>query len=125
MPPYKQQQETRAPRNLEKTKPADLLARIHRQKEEVAALKELFADNFPPEFLPSDHQFLIWLRRHDFEVVVAGLERTSDWHSEMNQTIEKYQAEGKVPPSQLYKSKLDIIRYSSGTMIKMSEQEGE
>jgi hypothetical protein len=32
----------------------DLLNRIRRQKEETAALKELYAELFPPEFMVAD-----------------------------------------------------------------------
>jgi len=93
-----------------------LLTRIRQQKEEAGVLKELYSDLFPPEFVPEDRQFLIWLQRYDMETIAASLERTVAWYSEAMQNIEEFEAKGKKIPDALYKNKLDILKYASGVM---------
>ena len=77
----------------------DLLNRIHRQKEETAALKEFFFELFPPEFMVADSQFGVWLRRYGFEIVEE--------------------------PNPIYcKTRLDVVKYASGVMVKKKATEG-
>jgi hypothetical protein len=94
----------------------DLLNRIRREKGEATSLKELYAELFPPEFLPEDRQFRVWLQRYDLETIAASIERTAAWYGECLQAIEELELEGKKPPAALRKGKLDIIKYASGTM---------
>lgn len=103
----------------------DLLNRIRRQKEEAASLRELYSDLFPPEFVPEDRQFRVWLQRYDLETIAASIERAASWYGECLQALEELELEGKKPPVQLRKGKLDIIKYASGTMRnKAQEPEG-
>jgi hypothetical protein len=88
----------------------DLLIRIRRQKEETAALKELVAELFPPEFMVADSQFGVWLRRYEFDIVAESFERTADWLNQCQQKIEELEAEGKVIPAALCKTKLDVVK---------------
>lgn len=98
------------------TSAVDLLNRIRRAKEEAASLKELFIELFPREFVPEDRQFRIWLQRYELETIAASIERAAAWYGECLQTIEEIELKGKKPPAELWKGKLDIIKYASGTM---------
>lgn len=98
------------------TSAVDLLNRIRREKEEAASLKELYVELFPPEFVPEDRVFRVWLQMYDLETVAASIERTAAWFSECLQTIEEIELKGKKLPTDLRKGKLDIIKYASGTM---------
>jgi hypothetical protein len=102
----------------------DLLNRIRRQREETAALKELYAELFPSEFIVSDSQFGVWLRRYDFDIVAESFERTADWLNQCQQKVEEVEAEGEEPDPRYCKTKLDVVRYASGVMVKKTK-EGE
>lgn len=100
----------------------DLLNRIRRQKEETAALKELYAELFPPQFMVADSQFGVWLRRYDFDIVAESFDRAADWLNQCQQKIEELEAEGKVIPVALRKTKLDVVKYASGVMVKKTKE---
>jgi|ERR1039458_4640564 hypothetical protein len=100
----------------------DLLNRIRLQKEETAALKELYAELFPPEFMAADTQFGVWLRRYDFDIVAESFDRTADWLNQCQQKVEEVEAEGKEPDPRLCKTKLDVVKYASGVMVKKSKE---
>lgn len=107
------------------TSATDLLSRIRREKEEAACLKELYEGLFPPDFMPEDRQFRVWLQRYDLETIAASIERAASWHGECLQAIEEIELKGKKPPAELWKGRLDIIKYASGTMRnKAREQDG-
>jgi hypothetical protein len=91
------------------------MQRIQQQREEVEALKELF-NSLMPEFTPDDRQFRIWLQRYGVDVVASSIERTAEWLNQMEQKVEELEAAGKGVPAALRKTKLDIIKYASGTM---------
>lgn len=102
----------------------DLLNRIHRQKEETAALKEFFLELFPPEFMVADCQFGVWLRRYDFDVVTESFDRTADWLNQCQQKVEEAEAKGEEPNPIHCKTKLDVVKYASGVMVKKKATEG-
>ena len=102
----------------------DLLNRIRRQKEETAALKELYAELFPPEFMVADSQFGVWLRRYSFDIITESFDRTADWLNQCQQKVEEAEAEGEEPDPRFYKTKLDVVKYSSGVMVKKSKEGG-
>jgi hypothetical protein len=56
------------------TEAQELLARISRQQEDVAALKELYAETFPPEYMEDNQQFRVGPRRYDFDIIVASFD---------------------------------------------------
>lgn len=97
------------------TSPAEIMQRIQQQREEVEALKELF-NSLMPEYTPDDRQFCIWLQRYGVDVVASSIERTAEWLNQMEQKVEELEAAGKGVPAALRKTKLDIIKYASGTM---------
>ena len=101
---------------------ADLLNRIRRQKEETAALKEQYAELFPPEFMVADPQFGVWLRRYDFDIIAESFDRTADWLNQCLQKIEEAEAEGKEVNPVYYKTKLDVVKYASGVMVKKTKE---
>src|ERR1039458_10123461 len=100
----------------------DLLNRIRRQKEETAALKELYAELFPPEFMVADSQFGVWLRRYDFDIIAESFDRTADWLNQCQQKVEEAEAEGKKSDPHLSKTKLDVVKYASGVMVKKTKE---
>jgi hypothetical protein len=100
----------------------DLLNRIRRQKEETAALKELYAELFPSEFMVADSQFGVWLRRYEFDIVAESFERTADWLNQYQQKVEEAEAEGEEPDPRFYKTKLDVVKYASGVMVKKTKE---
>lgn len=51
-----------------------LRAKIAQQREEIAALKEYFTLLFPPELMPADTQFGIWIRQYGFDYAVTAFE---------------------------------------------------
>jgi hypothetical protein len=102
----------------------DLLNRIRRQREEAAALKELYAELFPPEFMVAESQFGVWLRRYSFDIIAESFDRTADWLNECQQKIEEAEAEGEKLDSRFYKTKLDVVKYASGVMVKKSKEGG-
>lgn len=102
----------------------DLLNRIRRHKEETAALKELYAELFPPEFMVADSQFGVWLRRYSFDIVSESFDRTADWLNQCQQKVEEAEAEGKEPEPRYCKTKLDVVKYASGVMVKKKAEEG-
>jgi hypothetical protein len=102
----------------------DLLSRIRRQKEETAALKELYGELFPPEFMVADSQFGVWLRRYDFDIVAESFERAADWLNQCQQKIEEAEVEGEEVEQRYYKTKLDVVRYASGVMVKKTNGGG-
>lgn len=101
----------------------DLLNRIRRQREEAAALKELYAELFPPEeFMVADSQFGIWLRRYSFDIITESFDRTADWLNQCQQKVEEAEAEGKKSDPRLCKTKLDVVKYASGVMVKKTKE---
>jgi hypothetical protein len=88
---------------------ADLRAKTTRLKEELLSLKEFWAAILPPEFTPSDRQFLVWLNMYGgFENVAGGLEATAMFLSK---------AEGKG----IVKTQDDLVRYASGCMKNIAQ----
>jgi hypothetical protein len=100
----------------------DLLNRIRRQKEETAALKELYADLFPSEFMVADSQFGVWLRRYDFDIIAESFDRAADWLNQCQQKIEEAEAKGEEPHPAYCKTKLDVVKYASGVMVKKTKE---
>jgi hypothetical protein len=100
----------------------DLLNRIRRQKEETAALKELYVDLFPPEFTVADSQFGVWLRRYSFDIIAESFDRTADWLNQCQQKVEEAEAEGEEPDPRFCKAKLDVVKYASGVMVKKTKE---
>src|ERR1039458_10616290 len=94
----------------------DLLNRICLQKEETVALKELYAELFPPEFMVADSQFGVWLRRYDFDIIAESFDRTADWLNQCQQKVEEVEAEGEEPSPLYCKTKLDVVKYARGVL---------
>ena len=102
-----------------------LLIRVRREKQEAASLKELFIELFPPEFVPEDRQFRVWLQKYDLETIAASIERAAAWYGECLQAAEELEVKGKKPPAELRKNKLDIIKYASGTMRNKAHEQND
>jgi len=90
---------------------ADLRAKTTRLKEELLSLKEFWATILPPDFTPSDRQFLVWLNMYDgFDNVAGGLEAASVFFS-------------KAETTGVTKTADDLIRYASGCMKNLARGE--
>jgi hypothetical protein len=100
----------------------DLLNRIRRQKEETAALKELYAELFPAEFMVAASQFGVWLRRYDFNIIMESFDRTADWLNQCQQKVEEAESEGEETDPRYCKNKLDVVKYASGVMVKKTKE---
>ena len=59
------------------TKAQELLARIAKQKEDVAALQALWASTFPEFDRLNVRQAQVWLKLYDFDTVVEGIDTTN------------------------------------------------
>lgn len=113
-----------------------LLAHIAQLKEEVAALKELYAVLLPERFMADDRQFQTWLGMYDFYVVLEGVESAAKRVNRVEQEIEEAEAaqvadvawsgSSKVVIPE-HKTKLDMIKYASAAMrdIKAKAERGQ
>jgi len=110
-----------------------LLAHISQLKEEVAALKELYATLLSPEFMVEDRQFQTWLKMYDFHVVVEGIESAAKRINRVEQEIEEVELDNAaaqafnetdgeadwfapIKPVPDHKTKLDMVKYASAAM---------
>jgi len=66
-----------------------LRAKVARQREEIAALKEYFSSLFPEEYMVSDAQIGIWIRQYGFDYAVIGFEEAAKKINTVNQAIEE------------------------------------
>ncbi len=67
----------------------ELMDKLTRQREEVAALKEYFADLFPVEFMVSDAQFGVWIRQYGFANTIVGLDEAATKMNKVSKEIEE------------------------------------
>ena len=92
------------------TTPQQLLQRLQNQPDEIKALSLLWDSLLPEEDRPDDTQFSLWLSRHDFSVVVKGIQKTG----------EKFQ---QLLSRQRRRMDQDfMLRYASGVMKHTTEE---
>ena len=72
----------------------------------------------------ADSQFGVWLRRYDFDIIAESFDRTADWLNQCQQKVEEAEAEGEEPDPRYCKTKLDVVKYASGVMVKKKAEEG-
>lgn len=75
----------------------ELMDKLTRQREEVAALKEYFADLFPDEFMVSDAQFGVWIRQYGFANTIVGLDEAATKMNKVSQAIEEGDKDAGAP----------------------------
>jgi hypothetical protein len=66
-----------------------LRAKVSRQREEIAALKEYFSSLFPEEYMVPDSQFGVWIRQYGFDYAITGFEEAAKKINTVNQAIEE------------------------------------
>jgi hypothetical protein len=103
-----------------------LMDKIKRQKQEVETLKELFSAFFPPEFMPEDRQFHVWIQRYDFTIVGEAIEVTGEWYNMNLQRIEEKKKGNMTKLEEqawqgMHFSRLNIVKYASGVMKHKAE----
>jgi len=87
-----------------------LLEHTRRQREEVAALLELWTDIFPDNFAPPNKgQFRTWLDLYDFAIVVKGLTTAANRFG--RRAVEAQEDDDTEPMT-----KAEVIKYASGVM---------
>jgi DNA-binding protein H-NS len=125
------------------SKAAMLIARLAEAKENISALQELWL-TIIGEPVPDPKQCMIWLTRHNFDVVSESISDLANWVSKHGQLLEedrekfakaktKYQAIKKPTTEQTaeynneihkwneairlhHKGRLDLLKYVSGIM---------
>ena len=92
------------------------------QRQQVEVLQELWGELFPdPAFEIPATQFLVWLRKYDFEVIMDSFEKGADFISQTDQKIVEAEIarekgeEVKEEPSPV--TKLVLIKYVSKVMV--------
>jgi hypothetical protein len=102
-------------KNISLTTASDIIAKAKRLAEEAEAVQQYWTTTLPLEFLPEIRQCQLWLRMYGgLDNVIGGLERTQQWLQQIEQENAELEAEGK--PTQITKTKLDVIKYASGVM---------
>lgn len=92
----------------------ELREKLALQKQQVDVLSDLWNSLFPePEFEITNGQYLIWLRKYEFDHIVSSFESGADWLSTEMQKIETG-AEDALPEPP---GKISLIRIVSKSMV--------
>ena len=99
------------------------LEAIRRRADDLFLLKEVFGELFPEDYLPETKQFEQWLRKYDRDLIAEGFEIVGNWFREKNEFIAKLKSEGRGVPAEMYKDKVEVIKYIQGTLKRLGENE--
>jgi hypothetical protein len=106
--------------------PDELRARIAKQRDEAAALKEYYIELIPePLLLVDDIQFGQWVRQYGFSHAVPALEDVAKKNSTINQMLAEGLTEDDEGKPLMRLSKLSIVKLASWIMSKGIEDEDE
>jgi hypothetical protein len=96
-----------------------LLQKTALQRQQVDALREFYNQLFPYEgFELSSGQYLIWLGRYDFDIIIAALERCLVW---VNKDTQEMEAD-TYGFMQSEVTKISLVKYASKVMsLKKAE----
>ena len=83
--------------------------RIARLKAETESLKELWQTVLPPEWLPSDRQFMVWLNKYDFAMTAYGIETAAN-------NLNKKECDAAKQSTDVQWDKLACMSFVSGVM---------
>lgn len=95
----------------------ELIARLAAQREQIAALIQLWEELFPEFPQPGNRQFQTWLRMYDFDTVIYGLYAAMQ---PCNKRATKA-VEGHAGPPTVS----DVIQYASGCMKKQKNEQAD
>jgi hypothetical protein len=98
-----------------------LREKMAQQREEVAALKEYFADLFPQEYMVEDYQFGVWIRQYGFEYAIIAFEEGAKKLNKMQQEVAESKGiidkkTGKKVEPELF-TKVGLVKFLSWVMI--------
>jgi hypothetical protein len=101
-----------------------LRAKVARQREEIAALKEYFSSLFPEEYMVSDAQFGIWIRQYGFDYAIIGFEEAAKKINTVNQAIEEgvFDKNGKPVEVEPW-NRLSLVKFASWVMSHEKKKE--
>jgi hypothetical protein len=99
------------------------LESIRRGADDLGLLKEVYGALFPSDYLPETQLFGQWLRKYDRDLIVEGFEIVGNRFREKNELIVKLKSEGRGVPAEMYKDKVEVIKYVQGTLKKLAENE--
>lgn len=101
-----------------------LRAKVARQREEIAALKDYFSSLFPEEYMVSDAQFGIWIRQYGFDYAIIGFEEAAKKINTVNQVIEEgvFDKNGKPVEVEAW-SRLSLVKFASWVMSHEKKKE--
>lgn len=98
----------------------NLRDKLDLQKQQVTVLNDLWLTLFTDEVYQIEAgQFMIWLRKYEFDHIVSAFESGADWLSTERQKIEEG-AEGALESAP---GKFSLIRIVSKNMVKRREIE--
>jgi hypothetical protein len=99
-----------------------LQAKLRRLKEETQALQDFWATLFP-DFEPLEtRQCQVWIGRYDFNHICEGLEVTQAQQSKRLDAWAEGGDPAKLKPPM---TRLDVIKYASGTMKNKKNEAAE
>ena len=101
------------------------LQAIRRRATDMALLKEIYADLFPPEYQPDTKQFELWLLKYDTDLIAECFDIAAAWFRTITEKIEKLRAEGRGVPKEAYRDKTEVIKYASAIMKKKASEPEE
>jgi hypothetical protein len=111
---------------VSKLTPDELRAKIAKQRDEAAALKEYYIELIPePHLLADDIQFGQWVRQYGFGHAVPALEDIAKKVSTINQTLGEGKAEDEDGKPLARMDKLSIVKLASWIMSKGIEDDEE
>jgi len=102
--------------------PKELLAKLAAQREQIAALIQLWEELFPEFPQPGNRQFQTWLRMYDFDIVIYGLNAAMQLCNKRASKIAKGDAVAThMGPATVS----DVIQYASGCMKKQKKEQAD
>jgi hypothetical protein len=97
--------------------PKELIAHLTAQREQIAALIQLWEELFPEFPQPGNRQFQTWLRMYDFNTVIYGLNAAMQL---CNKRATKPAADGPHAGAATIE---DVTQYASGSMKKQKKDQ--
>lgn len=108
-------------------KAQELTDRLRQQREEAAAIAELWETILPEIEVPNERQFLTcWLRPYGFDTVVKGIEVAAQKYNAKQQTVAELEESGELTPEArkpLEWGQTDLVKYASGVMRNIRKQQ--
>jgi hypothetical protein len=91
-----------------------LREKLDLQKQQVSVLSDLWNSLFPETaYQITTGQFLIWIRKYEFDHIVSSFEAGADWFSTENQKIEE-NAEDALPE---LPGRINLVKVVSKNMV--------